>query len=185
MKCSCYICGKEFNRRPASIKRAEHPVCSRECANVLKHRDTVEVPCCVCGKPLIRRASRLKIRPNPTCSKKCKAILQHRLSYDETIPDDIRQTDRNYFPENRQFIKSVMNRDNYTCRICHTVGGQLEVHHLNGYNWDVDNRYNPDNGITLCKTCHRDFHRVYGRGNNTTEQFNEYANQNRRLDLKV
>lgn len=181
MKCNCYICGKEFNRRPASIQRAAHPVCSRECQNELKRRDWVEVPCVVCGTPLMRRASRLKIRPNPTCSKECKAVLQHRLSYDESIPEEVRDTDRNYRPENRVFIRSVMERDDYICHICGKRGGDLAVHHLNGYNWDIENRYNPDNGITLCEGCHRDFHTAYGYGNNTKEQFDEYANQNRRL----
>ena len=181
MKCICSVCGKEFNRKPAAIKRAAHPVCSRECQTVLKRREWVETKCCVCGKPLLRRASRIAIRPNSTCSKECKAVLQHRLSYDETIPQEVRDTDRNYFPENRQFIKSVMERDDYTCGVCGHRGGDLAVHHLNGYNWDIDNRYNPQNGVTLCEDCHKSFHKKYGYGKNTIEQFNEYANQNRRL----
>lgn len=181
MKCNCSICGKEFDRKPALIKRAKNPVCSRECQNVLKQREWVETECCVCGKPLLRRASRLEIRSNPICSKECKAVLTHRIKYDSSIPTEIRQSDRNYFPENRQFIKTVMERDNYTCCICHNRGGDLAVHHLNGYNWDFENRYNPSNGVTLCEKCHKDFHKKYGSGNNTISQFNEYANQNRRL----
>lgn len=180
MKCTCYICGKEFDRKPALIKRAEHPVCSRECQTILKQKDWVETKCCICGKPLMRRMSRLAIRPNPTCSKSCKAVLQHRLSYDESITDEVRRTDRNYFPENRVFVKAVMNRDNYTCQICGKKGGELSAHHINGFNWDAENRFNPDNGITLCETCHRGFHAKYGYGNNTSKQFDEYANQNRR-----
>ena len=180
MKCVCSVCGKEFNRKPALIKRAAQPVCSRECQNELKKREWVETQCCVCGKPLLRRASRLAIRPNPTCSNSCLQVLRHRLSFDESIPDEVRQTDRNLIPENRAFVKAVMQRDDYTCQICGQHGGELAVHHLNGYNWDVKNRYNTDNGITLCKSCHRDFHAKYGRGDNTQEQFNEYANQNRR-----
>ena len=181
MKCSCSVCGKEFNRRPALIKRAEHPVCSRACQSVLKQRDWVEVECCVCGKPLLRRKSRLEVRPNPVCSKSCRAVLQHRLSYDESITDEVRRTDRNYYPENRAFSKAVLSRDNYTCQICGAHTRDLAAHHLNGYNWDVDNRYNPENGVTLCSKCHKGFHSKYGMGNNTKEQFIEYANQNRRL----
>ena len=156
-------------------------MCSRECQNVLKHREWVEVECCVCGKPLLRRKSRLEVRPNPTCSNECMLELRRRLNYDETIPDEVRQTDRNYFPENKQFVKAVMKRDDYTCQVCGTHGGNLAVHHLNGYNWDIDNRYNPDNGVTLCQSCHRNFHKRYGMGDNTVEQFNEYANQSGRL----
>lgn len=181
MKCNCSICGKEFDRKPALIKRAKNPVCSRECQSILKQRDWVETQCCVCGKPILRRKSRIEIRPNPVCSKSCKSVLQHRLSYDETIPDEIRQTDRNYFPQNREFVRSVFERDDFTCVICHQHGGDLAAHHLNGYNWDINNRYNVDNGVTMCKKCHGDFHSIYGYGNNTKEQFDGYANQNRRL----
>lgn len=163
------------------VKRAKNPVCSRECQNELKKGEWVTVHCVTCGKEMLRRASRLAIRPNPTCSKECKAILQHHLSYDESIPDEVRNTDRNYFPENRQFIKDVMEHDNYTCQMCGRRGGDLAVHHLNGYHWDVENRYNVKNGVTLCEECHKEFHSKYGYGHNTIEQFNEYANQNRSL----
>ena len=184
MKCVCYICGKEFNRKPALIKRAEHPVCSRECANINKAREWVIVKCVACGKEMLRRKSRANIRPNPVCSKECRAVMQHKIRYDESIPDEVRQTDRNYIPDNRVFVRTVMERDEYTCQICYKTHCKLAVHHLNGYNWDVENRYNPDNGITLCEECHKDFHRIYGRGNNTREQFDEYANPNRRLSAK-
>lgn len=56
-------------------------------------------------------------------------------------------------------------------------GGNLVAHHLNGYNWDVENRFNLDNGITLCEDCHIEFHRIYGFGNNTKKQF-EYFRDN-------
>lgn len=130
---------------------------------------------------MLRRKSRLEIRPNPVCSKECMLALRHEIKFDPTIPEEIRQTDRNYFPENRQFVKAVMERDKYTCRLCGKTHCALVAHHINGYNWDIPNRFNPDNGITLCEDCHNDFHHKYGRGNNTKEQFNEYANQNRRL----
>lgn len=123
----------------------------------------------------------MAIRPNPICSKECKGMLTIKTHRDDSIPEEVRETDRNYRPENRQFIRAVMDRDDYTCQICGTRGGDLAVHHLNGYNWDLENRYNTNNGVTLCEDCHKGFHGKYGYGNNTIEQFNEYANQNRRL----
>lgn len=181
ISCNCFVCGKTFEREPFKIKRAVHPVCSRECANELKRRDIVETQCCICGKPLIRRASRLKIRPNPVCSKSCHQVLRHRIKFDPTISEAIRQTDRNYDPRNRQFVQKVMERDDYTCQICGQRGGDLAVHHLNGYHWDIEHRFDTENGITLCEKHHKDFHKQYGQNNNTKEQFDEYANQNRRL----
>ena len=84
---------------------------------------------------------------------------------------------RNYL-EYKNFIKRVLARDNYTCQICKdSSNSKLEVHHLNGYSWDIENRTNESNGITLCKNCHNKFHTIYGRNNNTKEQFLEFIDK--------
>lgn len=67
----------------------------------------------------------------------------------------------------------VFSRDSYKCRICGSKKDK-NVHHLDGWNWCIERRFDVDNGITLCGLCHDDFHTIYGRGNNTVEQFNEY-----------
>ena len=78
-------------------------------------------------------------------------------------------------PQYREFRDSCFARDNYTCRITGKVStGDIVVHHLNGFNWDIKNRANTDNGITLNKIIHKEFHRLYGKGNNTKEQFLEF-----------
>ena len=136
MKCLCYICGKEFNRKPALIKRAKNPVCSRECQTELKKVRKV-VKCVICGKDILRSDNRLKIRPNPICSKECRKKLQHNLSYNPNITDEEREKTRKN-PQNREFIKKV---------------------------------------VVLCEKCHITFHKKYGYGNNTKEQYIEYANQ--------
>ena len=71
------------------------------------------------------------------------------------------------------FVKKVLNRDNYECQCCHS-SSNLEVHHLDGYNWCIERRTDDTNGITLCKNCHTNFHIKYGRGNNTKEQYEEW-----------
>ena len=48
------------------------------------------------------------------------------------------------------------------------------MHHLDGYDNFKDKRYDETNGITLCHNCHYNFHSIYGRGNNTKEQFEEW-----------
>lgn len=50
----------------------------------------------------------------------------------------------------------------------------MNVHHLDGFNWCIEKRTNVDNGVTLCKRCHLNFHSIYGSGNNTRGQFEEY-----------
>lgn len=70
--------------------------------------------------------------------------------------------------------KNILSRDNYTCRICGLYGCELNAHHLDGYHWCKKRRFDLDNGITLCKSCHDDFHKKYGKENNTKQQFQEY-----------
>jgi len=72
--------------------------------------------------------------------------------------------------------QEVYERDDYTCQYCGEYGGKLNVHHLDGYHWCIEKRVDVDNGITLCKNCHNEFHHIYGRNNNTREQFIEWLN---------
>lgn len=73
-----------------------------------------------------------------------------------------------------KWAQAVKNRDFFTCQICKAYGIELNSHHLNGWNWCIEERYDVDNGITLCKKCHERFHEIYGRGYNTYLQFIEF-----------
>lgn len=50
----------------------------------------------------------------------------------------------------------------------------INAHHLDGFHWCIEKRYDSNNLVTLCKTCHRDFHSAFGNRNNTKEQFLEF-----------
>ena len=82
------------------------------------------------------------------------------------------------YPGYQSFRKSVYERDNYTCQKCgDKKGGNLVVHHLNGFHWDEKSRTEVDNGITLCNDCHNRFHSIYGRKWNDIFQFSQYMNE--------
>lgn len=72
----------------------------------------------------------------------------------------------------------VFERDDYTCAYCGQRGGKLEAHHLEGWKVNKELRYDINNGVTLCVSCHRTgdhaFHKIYGKGNNTKAQFLEW-----------
>lgn len=80
-----------------------------------------------------------------------------------------------------QWRSAVYVRDKYTCQKCgaHTGCGrsfELNAHHI--YNWK-DNpqlRYDVNNGITLCDSCHTQFHIIYGKSHNTPKQLREFLN---------
>ena len=68
----------------------------------------------------------------------------------------------------------VFKRDNRTCKICGSKE-EINAHHLYSRNSHPDLVYDLDNIVTLCKKCHTDFHKEYGFGNNTLEQYNEFV----------
>lgn len=78
--------------------------------------------------------------------------------------------------ENKDWSISVKFKDKFTCVMCgDRRGGNLVSHHLDGYDWCIERRLDPENGVTLCTDCHKDFHLTYGYGGNTREQFEEWC----------
>lgn len=108
---------------------------------------------------------------------------ENHWNYDLNKTDDERILERNY-PEYKEWRKNVFVRDDYTCQVCGVKGGHINAHHMNGYHWAKDERIDINNGTTLCDDCHNDFHNIYGRFNNTKEQFEEYL-QNININLVV
>ena len=78
--------------------------------------------------------------------------------------------------EYRLWREAVYKRDNFTCHKCKVSGGRLHPHHIRNFAEVIELRFAIDNGITLCIGCHRDFHKRYGKKNNTKEQIKEFLN---------
>ena len=70
--------------------------------------------------------------------------------------------------------EAVFARDNWTCQKCGESGGYLHPHHIFNFAAYLDLRFAIDNGITLCKECHKKLHKKYGRKNNTRKQLEEF-----------
>jgi len=98
--------------------------------------------------------------------------------YNSELSDEDRLEKHRYVihgSNGKKWRAKVYERDNYTCVLCNEKGGDLSAHHLDGWNWAKSKRFDLNNGVTLCKKCHDDFHNKYGRGDNTKEQFEEYT----------
>jgi hypothetical protein len=87
------------------------------------------------------------------------------------------RVNRRHIDGYKDFIRNVLDRDNYTCQCCEVHSHDLEVHHLDGYDWCISGRIDVKNGIALCDKCHSNFHSKYGYGQNTKLQFEEWFGQ--------
>ena len=112
----------------------------------------------------ISKANKGKTHPQ------CSGVNNH--FYNPTLTDEDR-IDKRTYPEYKAWRSKVYQRDDYTCQKCSVRGGELQAHHIVGYRNNPDERVSLDNGITLCKRCHGDFHHQYGY-NNTRIQLEEF-----------
>lgn len=88
--------------------------------------------------------------------------------------------------ESRLWKKAVFIRDNWTCKKCKLRNGSgkrtyLQSHHIKNFSKYPELRFTINNGITLCKKCHREFHKKYGLRNNTIKQIKEFLKEARKL----
>lgn len=73
--------------------------------------------------------------------------------------------------------KACFERDDYTCQKTGERGGDLIVHHINNFADFPELRTSIENGITLLRKVHIEFHKIYGKRNNTKEQLEEFLNK--------
>lgn len=76
--------------------------------------------------------------------------------------------------EYKLWREGVFSRDNWTCQKCGERGGKITSHHVHNFADFFRLRTSIENGITLCKKCHTEFHKIYGVKNNTKEEIEEF-----------
>lgn len=188
----CEICNKKFRRKRSHYERDGRNYCSYECSDegFSRYYSGEDHPgylnthtnCSYCDKEIYRKRVLILRQESFFCSIECEGKWksenmrgENSPRYNPNLTEEERVRER-LIPEYYYWRLSVFERDNFTCQLCgDDKGGNLNAHHLNSYKWDVDNRTNVDNGITLCEKCHIEYHSVYGRGNNTKEEFEEYV----------
>jgi len=86
------------------------------------------------------------------------------------------------FQEGKKWRLAVFQRDNFICRRCGKRGVELNAHHI--FNWAENKELRNDinNGITLCKECHTEFHKKYGFRNNNLKQITEFVGDKQMKD---
>lgn len=118
---------------------------------------------------LIMETGRLKC-----CRAKEYSGSNHPL-YNAHISEEQRVKKRHY-NASHVWSKAVRTRDNWQCVIC-GHNSKCVAHHLYSYMAHPDKRYDVENGVTLCRPHHIEFHQEYGIKMNTKEQFEEFKNK--------
>lgn len=108
-------------------------------------------------------------------SKKGKYTGKNNSNWNLNLTDEERKANR-HSSTNKAWRKKVYKRDNYICKCCGAKGVDVEAHHLENFSDNPTLRTDVDNGITLCKNCHLQFHMFYGFHHTTLEQTLEFIN---------
>lgn len=129
---------------------------------------------CKCGKLAYMRYSNIQQGRTPRC-RECQLKFSYpkgsnHYKWNPNISDEEREI-RNRGNAFYRWANEIRKQAKYTCIITGKRGRYLVAHHL--YNWAdyPDKRYDLSNGVCISKKLHDEFHRIYGKGNNTPEQF--------------
>lgn len=186
----CSGCGKNIKIHPYRMVHHKFQFCSYECyqRNIGKYFSgerngnyrRVELICAECG-------TRFKRQPFTVgngkvyCGPKCRNSAIARWSKEHT-GEKSPQWNPNKSEEERirgrafvqywRWRNKVLQRDDYTCQKCGVKKPRryLVAHHILNYSEHPELRTDVDNGITLCNSCHADFHSLYGVRNNNRDQ---------------
>jgi len=133
---------------------------------------------CECGNSVTKTFADMKRYQNAWCFE---CSVKHRFLRGSAHPKwkggmnpDSQANDS----EVQAWRRTIVRRANFTCSITGKVGLTMSAHHLWNYADYSDKRYDLGNGVCILRTLHEDFHNKYGYGNNTPDQFAEFANQN-------
>jgi len=140
--------------------------------------EVVKVKCSDCGDARETKAYRGKGKCK-SCSKRgIKHTLEHRRNNSRAKRDesltDAERVSRRSMPWMKAWAREVKEMANYTCECCGQIGGKLHSHHKDSYRSNTMRRADRLNGACLCEECHKDFHKQYGQGNNTVDQYEEW-----------
>lgn len=154
----CKGCKNTFTVKNYNKNRAKY--CSRECSK--KHNNT-NINCVVCAKEFTVKNSHLN-KGRKCCSKKCQSINFKTILKKDNNPNwkGGISTENQLLRTNERYQKwrvSVFIRDNRQCQKCGSKK-EIQAHHIKMWSKFKEFRYDINNGITLCYTCHKEVHRT-------------------------
>lgn len=133
--------------------------------------------CLTCNSPFYRSLSHIKKGDNKYCCRNCYYVSEQNKKPKPHLSEIMKNKKGEKSPtwkggitpinnkirnslEYKKWRKSVFERDNYTCRFCGyiSIKGKyipIQAHHIKSFSKYPEFRFDLDNGITLCKNCHK------------------------------
>ena len=138
--------------------------CSYKCSNKARpdRGGKVKIECYFCKEDFIAKKHKLN-NSKLYCSKECRSqdsCGENHWNWKGGITSENRKQRQS--KEYNDWRKAVYKRDYWTCQDCKIKQKHPIAHHLKTWNEYPEERFNKDNGITLCRSCHKIRHKEIG-----------------------
>lgn len=156
----CKNCEIEFHPLRSSLSQGTGYFCSIGCSSSFNNKGKnngrynggeVQLTCVICGKDFYIPRAWIK-KNRKYCSTQCMGIGRkgsNNVSYKD---GRFLNSDKHRIHQ-REWSKQVRKRDKNYCQFCESKEN-LHAHHIKNYHDFIEDRYDVDNGITLCNKCH-------------------------------
>jgi len=200
----CDYCNEEIRVNGWLLDNFKTHFCNKECADEYKRKKepkgidhpnsrSVKVECENCGEKILRNPSSLKGK-HVFCNKQCEGEWKSKNILGDKHPSwrggrkRLSEAIRNLI-EGKAWTRGVFERDGFKCTNCYNVGN-IHAHHIIGVyqlmtDYDIKSTeeakqckalYDLNNGVTLCRDCHEEFHSIYTKHKFTEENYYEWIN---------
>ena len=172
----CYTCDTTWETTVHSYKNAKKTGCPTCKKKVASETHTGKI---TSEETKLKIGAKASLRPGSLTGKKGENHPRYKGSVGRYL--------KNPTYEDYDWKNAVRKRCNYTCVITRekftkTSETKYVCHHLNSFNSYEHLRYLPENGVFLKREIHWQFHKLYGFGNNTEDQFADFCSRFYNID---
>ena len=152
VKFDCEICGKEVEQRKYDYDRNKHHFCSYKCSGIWTSENLI-------GGNNHNYGKKFAYEHRKKIGDSCRGEKNWRWKGGVKSENEQIRNRMDY----KDWRTAVFERDNYTCQRCLDRNGfgkaiYLEAHHIIPFAVAIEERFEADNGATLCKPCHDYIH---------------------------